>query len=166
MSGIDPDDQAFLSDESRLWASDAVCILITIDGKYLMQFRDPIRGIFFPGHWGLFGGGIDPGEDEDTALVRELEEELGWTLPPGRAERFSRVDLDLTCSGIGKLKRIIFELKVTQAEADKFVLGEGREMRAFTAAEILTHPRVVPYDRWAIWLHGNRGRIDHVSCKG
>ena len=33
-------------------------------------------------------------------------------------------------------------------------------------AEILSDPRVVPYDRWAIWLHGNRGRIDHVSRKG
>lgn len=166
MSEFHPDDVAFLTDESQLWASDAVAILITVGGKYLMQFRDPIRGIFFPGHWGLFGGGIDPGEDEDTALVRELEEELGWTCPPDRARRFSRVDLDLTCAGIGALKRVIFELEVSEAEAAGFVLGEGREMRAFTPTEILAHPRVVPYDRWAIWLHGNRGRISHVTRKG
>ena len=39
----------------------------------------------YPGHWGMFGGGGEP-EDEDNPLRtirRELREELGLTLDPG-----------------------------------------------------------------------------------
>ena len=27
--------------------------------------------------WGLLGGGVEPGEDPDEAIVRELQEEIG-----------------------------------------------------------------------------------------
>ena len=38
-------------------------------------------GIFYPGHWGLFGGAMEPGEAADAALRRELQEELGLAAP-------------------------------------------------------------------------------------
>ena len=34
------------------------------------------------GQWALPGGRLDPGEDAQTAALRELEEEVGLTLPP------------------------------------------------------------------------------------
>ncbi len=48
-------------------------------GQSLWQLRD--EGIAeFPGQWGLFGGGIEPGESPQQAIQRELKEELNLEL--------------------------------------------------------------------------------------
>jgi len=31
-------------------------------GQFLLQLRDNIPGIVYPGHWGLFGGHLELGE--------------------------------------------------------------------------------------------------------
>jgi 8-oxo-dGTP pyrophosphatase MutT (NUDIX family) len=49
--------------------------------KFLLQLRDDIPGIIYPGHWGLFGGHIEPGETPDVAVKRELLEEIGYSPP-------------------------------------------------------------------------------------
>ena len=60
-------------------AQDAVAgIIVLEDGRYLMQLRDDIPGIFYPDHWGLFGGAIEKDEDFEEALIRELGEELSY----------------------------------------------------------------------------------------
>ena len=49
---------------------DAVAALIVLDdGRYLMQQRDDIPGIFYPGYWGLFGGAIEQLTDDDLAQL-------------------------------------------------------------------------------------------------
>lgn len=74
-------------------------------GRWLLQLRDDTEGIVAPGHWGLFGGHLDPGETPEEALRRELEEEIGWqaqNLTPwfvettaARRAHFFRGDLDI-----------------------------------------------------------------------
>ena len=59
----------------RLSNAMAALILVEDDG-YLMQRRDPRPDIWYPNHWGLFGGAIESGEDEIADLTRELHEEL------------------------------------------------------------------------------------------
>ena len=54
----------------------AIAILYQED-KFLMQLRDNIPGIFYPGYWGLFGGHLEPGETPDIAVKREVIEEIG-----------------------------------------------------------------------------------------
>jgi len=48
------------------------------DGRWLLQLRDDIDTIIYPGHWGLFGGHLEAGETPEQAVLRELEEEIGW----------------------------------------------------------------------------------------
>ena len=48
------------------------------DGRWLLQLRDDIEGILFPGHWGLFGGHLNAGETPFQAVNRELVEEINW----------------------------------------------------------------------------------------
>ncbi len=57
---------------------------------FLMQLRDNIPGIVYPGCWGFFGGHIEPGETPETALRRELEEEISYVA--GELLPFDRYD--------------------------------------------------------------------------
>ena len=50
------------------------------DEKFLMQLRDDIPGILYPGCWGLFGGHLEPGETPEVGLKREVEEEINYTV--------------------------------------------------------------------------------------
>lgn len=56
-------------------------ILHDPDGRLLLVQRahDPGRG-----RWSLPGGRVEPGEDEHTALIREMREETGLQVRPGR----------------------------------------------------------------------------------
>ncbi|NJM58697.1 MAG: NUDIX domain-containing protein [Synechococcales cyanobacterium RU_4_20] len=62
----------------------AIAILYQGSGlsrRFLMQLRDDIPTIVYPGHWAFCGGHLDPGENADTAVVRELQEEIGYVPP-------------------------------------------------------------------------------------
>jgi 8-oxo-dGTP pyrophosphatase MutT (NUDIX family) len=54
----------------------ALAILLR-DGQFLMQLRDDLPHILYPGCWGLFGGHMEAGEDPESACRRELHEEIG-----------------------------------------------------------------------------------------
>ena len=56
-----------------------VCPLIQNDGCYLLCKMADDRGVF-PGQWALSGGGVEPGERIEEALLREVREELGEQL--------------------------------------------------------------------------------------
>lgn len=52
-------------------------------GTVLLQHRDDLPGVADAGKWSLFGGGIEEGEDPESAMLRELDEEIGY-----RPERY------------------------------------------------------------------------------
>ncbi len=52
----------------------------TQEPKLLMQLRDNIPTILYPGFWALFGGHIEPGETPEIAVVREIREEIDYEL--------------------------------------------------------------------------------------
>lgn len=56
-----------------------VCPVIQNEGEYLLCKMASDRGVF-PGQWALPGGGMEPGETMETALRREISEELGKEL--------------------------------------------------------------------------------------
>lgn len=56
-----------------------VCPVIQNNGEFLLCKMASDRGVF-PGQWALPGGGIEPGETMETALRREIMEELGEEL--------------------------------------------------------------------------------------
>ena len=148
----------FVSDAGQLNPSNAaVAILLLEDGRYVMQLRDNIPNIFYPGHWGCFGGAVEPGESPLRALKRELVEELEFTAK--RPSRFTRFQYDLKRFGRGKIDRIYYEVLVTREEFKRFVLHEGKAFKAFTGPQLLCEKRLTPYDAFAIWLHCKQGRI-------
>ncbi|PSB06946.1 NUDIX hydrolase, partial [Pleurocapsa sp. CCALA 161] len=100
--------------------------IIHQDGKYLMQLRDDLPTIAYPGVWGFFGGHIEPGEEPEAALRRELEEEINYLSPT----------LTKFCANqTGNYIRHIFSspLTVSVSELD---LKEGWDMKLLTPKEI------------------------------
>lgn len=148
----------------RLTGSDAVAaIILTEDGCYLLQHRDDIPEIWFPDHWGCFGGAVDAGEDPIAALKRELYEEIEFK--PKEIAYFTRFDFDLAELGMARYYRIYYVMPMTRAEQERLILHEGRAVQAFTDEEILHKLRVTPYDAFALYLHHARNRIGNGCIK-
>jgi 8-oxo-dGTP pyrophosphatase MutT (NUDIX family) len=142
----------FFLSEGRLTPGDAsVALIVLDDSRYLMQLRDQKPGIFFPGHWGCFGGGMDAGETPEAALRRELQEELGFNLQS--MTYFTRFAFDFSCWGSRLLDRHYYEVKIAASAVEAMTLGEGSAMRAFDGRELLANEKVTPYDSVAIWMH-------------
>ena len=149
--------QYFLTDQSPLRGEDAVAAIITVeDGRYLMQLRDDIPRIFYPGHWGCFGGAVGAGEGAAEALRRELAEEL--EMSASALNEFVRLDFDLRHLGQKQCYRTYYEIKTTVADVGRLVLHEGAQMRLFPPAELFD-ARLTPYDSFALWLHFARRRL-------
>ena len=68
--------------EERVPVDVAVGVLIDGDGSFLLTSRPD--GKVYAGYWEFPGGKVEPGENIEQALRRELHEELGITI--GTAE--------------------------------------------------------------------------------
>lgn len=96
------------------------------NGKFLMQLRDDIPTILYPGHWGFFGGHLEPGETAEAGVRRELLEEIGYcptTLTFYQQQETSTVT------------RCIFHGEL-DVEFDQLVLGEGMDLELLTPDDI------------------------------
>jgi nucleoside triphosphatase len=106
-------------------------------GDYLICRKPMNRGVF-PGQWGLPGGGIEPGEQMEAALRREIWEEVGIEIddiqpalfkdgqhtklyPDGRREEIYMIFLVFSC----------------RADSTVVVLGEEFEAYAWVRGEEL-----------------------------
>jgi len=155
MTGSDAQDPT----APRLHPRDAVAAIIVVPQQgYLLQLRDNRPDIFFPDHWGLFGGAIEAGESEEAALRRELAEEIGVDLPPGSPRYVTRIDIDWNRPGCGWKTRAFFEVILSEDRVRTLILREGAELRVFPADQI-RDLRVAPYDAFGLWLHINHERV-------
>jgi 8-oxo-dGTP pyrophosphatase MutT (NUDIX family) len=146
----------------NLSPSNAVAALIQLeDGRYLMQHRDDVPSIWFPGHWGCFGGAVDEGESPLGALKRELREEIEFEVH--EAKYFTRFDFDMTELGLRRFYRIYYLITITKAECERIVLHEGQSFEAFPVNAIFDTLCVAPYDAFALFLHHSRHQFGNTS---
>lgn len=103
----------------------AIAILYSSD-QFLLQLRDNIASIKYPGHWGLFGGHLEPGETPAVAMERELLEEIGYA-PPKLSE--------FGCYSDSKVVRYVYHAPLT-VEVNQLVLNEGWDMDLLTPEQI------------------------------
>jgi len=103
----------------------AIAILYQGD-RVLMQLRDDIPGIVYPGHWGFFGGHLEPGETPEAALRRELQEEIGHV--PSDVTFFGQYPGEFAL-------RHVFQAPLTVG-LEHLVLAEGWDMQLLPIAAI------------------------------
>ncbi|WP_421655547.1 NUDIX hydrolase [Leptothermofonsia sp. ETS-13] len=101
------------------------------DGKFLMQLRDDLPNILYPGHWALFGGHLEPDESSDAAIRRELLEEIGYTPP---------TLVPFGCYEDARVIRHVYQGTLTVG-LDALVLNEGADMDLVTLEEIMRGDR-------------------------
>lgn len=104
----------------------AIAILVQ-DGCCLMQLRDDIPTIIYPGHWAFFGGHLEPGESADDGVRRELIEEIGYAAPS-----LTLFDRRTT----GHVTRNIYSGPLT-VSMEALILTEGMDKKLCTRDEIL-----------------------------
>src|SRR4030042_3466253 len=102
-------------------------------------------------YWGLFGGAIEHDESPEAGLKRELHEELALEID--EVLYFTEFTFDFSFRGLGHVWRRYYLVPINCNKLNLLQLGEGREFRAFTAHELLTQSRVVPYDAFAVWMY-------------
>ena len=103
----------------------AIAILYQ-DGKFLCQLRDDIPNIRYPGHWGLFGGHLEPEETPEVAVLRELKEEISYA--PASVSLFC-------CDTEADVVRHVFYAQLS-ADVKDLVLLEGWDMKLLAPSDI------------------------------
>jgi len=140
-------------------ANAAAALICTRDGRYLLQRRDAKPTIFYPDHWGCFGGALEKGESALDALRRELREELAIEMDPSGARFFAQFTFRLESPRIAALERAYFEVLIDPRSVRSMQLGEGAAMELIDGRHALNNLRLVPYDGFALWLHCHQAKL-------
>ena len=104
--------------ESRRPVDVAVGVLIDREGRFLLTSRP--EGKVYAGYWEFPGGKLEAGESVETALRRELQEELGITI--GAAEPWNVTLMDYAHA------RVRLHFCKVREWAGAFEMKEGQAM--------------------------------------
>ena len=55
-------------------------MIFSKDGKLFQVMKDPKKGGVYPNCWQIPGGGVEQGETNEEALIREIKEETGMDI--------------------------------------------------------------------------------------
>lgn len=100
------------------------------DNQFLLQLRDDNPAIIYPGYWAFCGGHLEPGEDADTAVRRELMEEIAHV--PDGLMLFERS----TTEGPDKIVIRNFYQAALMVPLSSLEVNEGQELGWASLADI------------------------------
>ena len=99
-------------------------LLVSTDGRLLMQLRDDLPHVSDPGKISLFGGRREGTESFLECVVREIHEEIGYYLPPERFELIGQYSGTDHLTPNGTLHGQVF--LVRDVPIDQLTVTEGR----------------------------------------
>src|SRR5262245_18432480 len=117
----------------------AAALIIDNRGRFLLQQRDNVPGILFPGKIGLFGGHREGNETFLECVVREIHEEISFFIPPERFEHLASYRGSDPYIAGGTLWRELYLTRVVPEEALRMT------ERSLLLAEM---DHVAPHEPW------------------
>lgn len=146
-----------MTSDSGIRRRESVAAVLVADDGILLQLRDDIEGIEYPGYWSLFAGWIERGETPVSALHRELCEEI--EAEGGICPLFDPLEY------LGSVQRsdrpwtehVFISRVITPVSCLR--IREGRELRAFTVDECKCLDKLAPHH----WQHLCRFRREIES---
>ena len=105
------------------------------EGRVLLQLRD-LAAPVHPGEWGLFGGGVEPGERLAEAAAREFEEETGLRRPPAAFLPFARIVSPVSRRALFAFTHALY------VGPEAIRLGEGAGFGLFAPVQFAALPMV------------------------
>lgn len=103
----------------------ACVLLVDRRGWVLLQERDE-HPVIDPEKWGLVGGHVEDGEDDEPAAYRELAEETGIAPAPGTLRLFREIQVFHEAYGTLDTTQVWYA--ATDLTDDDVVVGEGRQI--------------------------------------
>lgn len=134
--------------ESFVSHNSVSALIVDEQRRYLLQLRDDVPSIRFPGHWGLFGGSAEPGEALEPALIRELSEELSFE--PSKVSQMSEIFYRPAYNQNALYRKTFFVVLVMSPEIGQMIQREGQSMTLHRFEDILRLRKIIPTDLYGI----------------
>lgn len=130
----------------------ASAVIIYFKEKILLVLRSNNKKIFYPNHYGLFGGAKEKNETYLGAAKRELLEETNINILKQDIKYL--LDINFSFPNSKLINRKIYTYQINNLNKFKkfFILGEGVSQKFFTYNQIKNLSNIVPYDKLAIDL--------------
>jgi len=128
-------------------------VIVDPRGRYLMQLRDDIPDIAYPGYWSLFGGAAEPGETYEAGVLRELEEELRFR--PEMVSEIMRFEYTIPQHGVRIRRVAAFAARITPEQIAGLELHEGAAMEFLSVDELSAMANVVPWGLCMVQMHAS-----------
>lgn len=136
-----------------MYIEDAVAAIIYNEyNEILLHLRDDKKGIWYPNHWGLFGGAIEKNESMEDALQREIMEEIELIIEDPIF--FSEFKFKFNDISKHSLKRTYFKIFLKKDNFVYLKLHEGQEFKFFSRLQ-LEEIKITPYDKFALDIYFN-----------
>jgi len=131
-------------DESAFKQRHAGCIVLTCNGRLLLQHR-PDNWRTFPGMIATFGGHIEDNETSAQAIIRELHEELG-----AKVNQDDLVELGAVTEDVTQHTELVY-LYFWHDKQNSITGCYECEAQYFdNTADALDHPKLMDDVRWAL----------------
>lgn len=125
-------------------------LIVDDQNRLLLQKRDNKQSIYFPDSWGTFGGACESDELPETAIVREIKEELEVKIC--RFDLFLKLHIEAESLGVEPRERFFFSTYFSPKMVKQMSQREGAGYRFFYVEELPHVSKLVPFDIAAIIL--------------
>jgi 8-oxo-dGTP pyrophosphatase MutT (NUDIX family) len=132
----------------------ASAVVLFYKNKVLMQLRSKNKKIFYPNHWGCFGGSKKINETYLNCAIREVAEETNIKFKKSKFIFFLKLTFYIKASN-KKFTRNFYVLNIINIKKFKkdFRLREGISYDFFTNMQVNKLSKVVPYDKYALDIY-------------